>query len=138
MKTNLETLLQNLETARKNATQGEIKSYWNEKTSRFEIYNGPPAYEAIARFAHSDDRPSTKTLAENDSKAFAMMANHILQLIEIIRVQKEALAKASDENFLTDTSFLAVNPPRNAAVYDIQNAIDKANAKVEEIAKESK
>lgn len=92
----LETLLSDLETARKNATQGEIKSYWNEKTSRFEIYNGPPAYEAIARFAHSDDRPSTKTLAENDSKAFAMMANHILQLIEIIRVQKEALSIAQN------------------------------------------
>jgi len=76
--TNLETLLQNLETARKNATQGEV-----EQCQHF------IRAVHIKGLCQGDNPIITQT--KEDASLFVACANHIMHFIEIIRKQKEAL-----------------------------------------------
>ena len=86
--TNLENLLLLLETARKNATQGE----W-QNTPMLTVVTDPPSCEftGIPIVVQSGRGTGWNKNVDADCKFIALSANNILKLIKIIRVQNEAL-----------------------------------------------
>lgn len=81
------------------ATPGPRKAYWNEKTERFEVFGGTSGIEAIARFAHCEDRLSTKVFAEADAQLDAHAPADIAFLAKALRESLAALELIGDEAF---------------------------------------
>lgn len=136
--TNLEQLLKSLEDARLNATQGELKAYdWtsfpyveDEGCVRIETEDHVIAF----CFTGKPNR---------DALAIVSAANHILQLIEIIRVQKEVLDKSQSFNRYMLKHFISISPDWKNTKYAAEHfkrvdEIDDCNVRVEAIAKKGR
>lgn len=122
--TALEQLLKSLEDARLNATQGKWWSFYHNRTDTWAVTFEKENYDQInnieniiAQVCNDHETPGSSKYS-HDFDFIADCANHILQLIEIIRVQKEAFSKIKVYTPIT-----------------IQEEIDKTNARVEAIAK---
>lgn len=125
MKTNLEALLQNLETARKGATQGKWERIEHHQLHRATTVDCGGLYVATCA-------KDTEGMGSMDARFIAESANHILQLIEIIRVQKWALDKIGVGKIKSDMDNAQIMAGR------MWQTAQSCNAKVEEIAKGSK
>lgn len=134
--TSLEQLLKSLEDARLNATQGEWRFFESQDARPHEIYALNYKIGEISHYGSLNGEFSGSQL--NNIKFMAISANHIMQLIEIIRVQKEALDKAVDPENMTHFLGCAMAEDDEecfCGTADRAQAFRECNARVEAIAK---